>query len=59
MSVRARGRELLDTVEDIYADVGSACASTVGAKALERLRADLVAVLAGGAGQLAPVRPTW
>jgi DNA-binding MarR family transcriptional regulator len=55
-----RGRALLDEVEDIYRDLERGWADVIGAAAVERLRGDLVAVLADGPeGRLPPVRPTW
>jgi DNA-binding MarR family transcriptional regulator len=56
----ARGRALLAAVEDIYRDLEQAWADRIGPDAVERLRADLVRVLADGPdGRLPPVRPTW
>lgn len=55
-----RGRDLLATVEDIYRELERGWAEVLGADAVERLRRDLVTVLAttpGGA--LPPVRPVW
>lgn len=53
-----RGAELLATVEEIYGELESAWADAIGAKAVERLRRDLVEVLAAThGGQLPPVRP--
>jgi DNA-binding MarR family transcriptional regulator len=55
-----RGEELLAAVEAIYVDLEAAWAATLGERRLERLRADLVKVLAGADGSsLPPVRPTW
>jgi DNA-binding MarR family transcriptional regulator len=55
----ARGERLLSTVESIYAELEGAWAETIGQDAVERLRNDLVAVLARPDGGLPPVRPTW
>jgi len=55
-----RGDELLAAVEAIYVDLESAWAATLGDSQLERMRTDLVKVLAGEDGSsLPPVRPTW
>jgi DNA-binding MarR family transcriptional regulator len=55
-----RGRRLLATVEEIYGELEAEWAAHIGAVAVERLRADLVAVLTGThGGSLPPVRPTW
>ena len=54
-----RGRRLLAEVEDIHAELERGWAAVVGAEAVERLRADLVAVLAKPDGTMQPVRPTW
>lgn len=54
-----RGRELLATVEDVYRELEGRWAAVIGADAVERLRADLTAVLASPGGGLPPVRPTW
>ena len=52
-----RGRDLLATVEDVYADLEAGWAEVVGRDAVERLRRDLLAVvLAGNDGELPPVR---
>lgn len=55
----ARGRTLLAAVEDVYRDLEARWAAAIGPDGVERLRADLVAVLAGPGGTLPPVRPTW
>ncbi|MGZ4710066.1 MAG: MarR family winged helix-turn-helix transcriptional regulator [Acidimicrobiales bacterium] len=55
-----RGRKLLGVVEGIYRDLEAEWAAVVGDQAVERLRHDLVAVLAHAhEGRLPPVRPTW
>jgi DNA-binding MarR family transcriptional regulator len=54
----ARGRRLLGTVEDIYADLEEGWAATIGRPQLEALRSDLVRVLRSGPdGSLPNVRP--
>ncbi|MEO5900449.1 MAG: MarR family transcriptional regulator [Ilumatobacteraceae bacterium] len=56
----ARGRELLAVVERIYIELEARWASVVGATAMERMRYDLVAIVASAHdGVLPPVRPTW
>jgi DNA-binding MarR family transcriptional regulator len=52
-----RGRQLLATVEEIYADLEQEWAAALGEERLGRLRADLTAVLSSTAGgRLPPVR---
>ncbi len=53
-----RGVELLATVESIYAELEDGWAAVIGRDHVERLRADLVAVLASPDGTLPPVRPS-
>ena len=55
----ARGTRLLAAVEQIYRELEAEWAAVIGTVALERLRHDLVRVLAGADGALPPVRPTW
>jgi len=55
----ARGRELLRSVERIYAELEAEWAGVIGAPHIQRMRRDLVRVLAGPSGELPPVRPTW
>jgi DNA-binding MarR family transcriptional regulator len=59
VDLTARGRDLLATVEAIYPDLEAGWAAAIGRDGVERLRADLVAVLSGPDGELPPVRPTW
>jgi DNA-binding MarR family transcriptional regulator len=59
VELTARGRDLLATVEAIYADLEAGWVKAIGRDGVERLRADLVTVLAGPDGELPPVRPTW
>jgi DNA-binding MarR family transcriptional regulator len=59
VELNARGRRLLATVEAIYAELEADWANVIGRERVERLRADLVAVLATPDGTLPPVRPTW
>jgi DNA-binding MarR family transcriptional regulator len=55
-----RGRELLATVEMIYADLEATWASVIGERAVDRLRSDLTRVVAANhQGTLPAVRPTW
>lgn len=54
-----RGRELLATVEGIYGDLEEDWAAALGGAEVQRLRDDLVRVLARPDGSLPPVRPTW
>jgi DNA-binding MarR family transcriptional regulator len=53
-----RGEELLAAVESIYAELEDSWAAVIGRDHLERVRTDLVAVLAGPDGALPAVRPT-
>jgi DNA-binding MarR family transcriptional regulator len=53
-----RGVELLAAVESIYAELEDSWVTVIGRDHLERLRADLVAVLARADGALPAVRPT-
>ena len=55
----ARGEELLNSVEQIYAELEAQWADVIGAPHVQRMRRDLVRVLSGGTGELPPVRPTW
>jgi DNA-binding MarR family transcriptional regulator len=59
VELTARGRRLLAAVESIYAELEAGWADAIGTERVERLRADLVAVLADADGALPPVRPTW
>ena len=55
-----RGHELLGAVETVYAELEGQWAQVVGVDGVERLRADLEAVLRSRhGGQLPAVRPTW
>ena len=57
VSLTARGRDLLATVEEIYRDLEADWAHLVGTEAVEQLRDTLVAVLtARHGGALPPVR---
>lgn len=58
VQLTARGRRLLDAVEEIYAELEARWATVIGAGNVERLRSDLTRVLADD-GALPPVRPTW
>jgi len=60
VSLTERGRHLLRDVEAVYAGLEAQWAEVIGADAVERLRADLEAVLrARHGGELPAVRPTW
>jgi DNA-binding MarR family transcriptional regulator len=59
VELTARGEDLLDAVEAIYAELEQEWATVIGAQHVERLRTDLVQVLSVGDGTLPPVRPTW
>jgi DNA-binding MarR family transcriptional regulator len=55
-----RGRELLDAVEAIYAELEAEWAAILGPERVEAIRADLREVqLALHDGELPPVRPSW
>ena len=56
----ARGRRLLDEVEDIYRELEARWAAVIGDGELEHLRSLLTRVLTSdGTEQLPPIRPTW
>lgn len=58
LELTARGRKLLGTVEDLYAELEAGWATVIGDRAVERLRTDVARVLrARHAGALPPVRP--
>ena len=60
VSLTGRGGELLSAVEQIYAELEEGWAKLIGASHLDRMRQDLMRVLADPAsGQLPPVRPSW
>jgi DNA-binding MarR family transcriptional regulator len=60
LSLTARGRRLLATVEEIYAGLEAEWADVIGEPALRRIRRDLTRVIAASHdGELPPVRPTW
>jgi DNA-binding MarR family transcriptional regulator len=60
LTLSARGRRLLATVEAIYAELEHEWSGIVGADAIRRLRRDLTRVVtARHDGELPPVRPTW
>ena len=59
IELTARGRQLLATVESIYAELEAGWADIVGRDHVERLRTDLVAVVAAPDGTLPAVRPSW
>jgi DNA-binding MarR family transcriptional regulator len=53
------GHRLLSEVEEIYSELESGWAERIGADAVERLRADLIAVVSAPDGTLPAIRPTW
>ena len=58
--ITARGKELLAKVEHLYAELEGEWAKVIGGSEVERLRGDLVQVVAAAHdGELPPVRPTW
>lgn len=60
VSLTARGEELLSAVEQVYAELEDGWAAVIGGPHVDRMRRDLMRVLAGpGDGQLPPVRPPW
>ena len=59
VSLTRRGRRLLSTVEEIYAEQERRAAELIGAERLARLRADLVTLLSDEDGGLLPLRPVW
>jgi DNA-binding MarR family transcriptional regulator len=59
VELTARGARLLAAVEEIYMELERGWATLIGAGEVERMRDDLVRVLAGPDGALPPVRPTW
>jgi len=60
VSLTGRGEELLAAVEQIYAELEEGWAKLIGTSHLDRMRQDLMRVLADPAsGQLPPVRPSW
>jgi DNA-binding MarR family transcriptional regulator len=60
LSLTARGRRLLATVEEIYAALEAEWAGVIGVTAVQRIRRDLTRVITTShEGELPPVRPTW
>ena len=60
VTLTSRGEELLSAVEEIYAELEDGWAALIGTSHLDRMRQDLIKVLADPAnGQLPPVRPSW
>jgi DNA-binding MarR family transcriptional regulator len=57
VTLTRRGRELLDAVEGIYAELESEWAEVVGDARIEDLRGTLARVVADPQGALPPVRP--
>jgi DNA-binding MarR family transcriptional regulator len=59
-SLTGRGEELLAAVEQVYAELEDRWAKVIGAPHVDRMRRDLMHVLADPSdGQLPPVRPPW
>jgi DNA-binding MarR family transcriptional regulator len=60
VALTGRGRDLLAEVEHVYRELERAWGDVLGADGVERLRADLLTVLAiSPGGDLPPVRPVW
>jgi len=60
VEITARGRQLLESVEQIYRELEAGWAKRIGRQEVERMRSALADVLAEpDAGVLPPVRPTW
>ena len=60
VSLTGRGEDLLSAVEQIYAELEEGWARLIGTSHVDRMRQDLMRVLADPAnGQLPPVRPSW
>jgi DNA-binding MarR family transcriptional regulator len=60
VTLTSRGEDLLSAVEEIYAELEAGWATLIGTSHLDRMRQDLIKVLADPAnGQLPPVRPSW
>ena len=60
LSLTTRGRQLLATVEEIYAELEAEWAGVIGTAAIQRIRRDLTrVVMTSHDGTLPPVRPTW
>jgi DNA-binding MarR family transcriptional regulator len=60
VTLTARGVELLDTVEAVYAEIEGEWAAVLGADRVDAVRRDLLHVLrATHGGRLPAVRPTW
>jgi len=60
VTLTSRGEDLLSAVEEIYAELEAGWAALIGTSHLDRMRQDLMRVLADPAnGQLPPVRPSW
>lgn len=60
LHITPKGRRVLEAAEDIYRELESEWARTIGKQRLEAMRSDLVAVLhAAHGGKLPPIRPSW
>jgi DNA-binding MarR family transcriptional regulator len=57
VSLTSRGRALLESVEQIYAELEAEWATVLGATHVERMRRDLLTLLATDDGRLPAVRP--
>jgi DNA-binding MarR family transcriptional regulator len=60
VSLTRRGEELLSAVEQVYTELEDGWAKMIGSSHVDRIRRDLMHVLASpDDGQLPPVRPPW
>jgi DNA-binding MarR family transcriptional regulator len=59
VGLTSRGKDLLGSVEQIYAELEQGWAEVIGSTHLQRMRRDLVRVLSANDGELPPVRPIW
>jgi DNA-binding MarR family transcriptional regulator len=60
VAITDKGRRLLATVEEIYAELEQEWAEHIGPDAVEAVRSDLHRVLLGlYGGRLPPIRPVW
>jgi DNA-binding MarR family transcriptional regulator len=60
LHITPKGRRVLEAAEDIYRELETEWARSIGKQRLEAMRSDLVAVLhAAHGGKLPPIRPSW
>ena len=59
VQLTARGRRLQTTAEEIYVELESRWAQTIGPVRLAALRDDLLTVLSKDQSEMPPVRPLW